>query len=111
MALVAQEAEPESCDLALNHVRADPGKPYTVEVQLNGKPTTMAEDTFKSLLPHIQLEPSSAKLVTYSQEKLHTRGQVSLNVAYGDQEASIPLVVVSGLVSPGRPFTGSPDLS
>ena len=97
-----QEAEPESCDLALNHVRADPGKPYTVEVKLNGKPTTMgvdtgasvslmAEDTFKSLLPHIQLEPSSAKLVTYSQEKLHTRGQVSLNVAYGDQEASMPL--------------------
>ena len=48
----------------------------------------MAEDTFKSLLPHIQLEPSSAKLVTYSQEKLHTLGQVSLNVAHGDQEAT-----------------------
>ena len=106
VALVAQEAEPESCDLALNHVRADSGKPYTVEVKLNRKPTTMevdtgasvslmAEDTFKSHLPHIQLEPSSAKLVTYSQEKLHTRGQVSLNVAYGDQEASMPLVVLS----------------
>ena len=39
VALVAKETEPESCDLALNHVRADPGKPYTIEVKLNGKPT------------------------------------------------------------------------
>ena len=45
MALVPKEAEPESCDLALNHVRADPGKPYTVEVMINGKPTAMEVDT------------------------------------------------------------------
>ena len=67
-----------------------------MEVDTGASVSLMAEDTFKSHLPHIQLEPSSAKLVTYSQEKLHTRGQVSLNVAYSDQEASVPLVLVSG---------------
>ena len=89
MALVASETEPEpDCDLALNHLQAEQGKPFVVYVKLNGKLTTMevdtgayvslmAEETFSSLFPHLQLEPSNVKLVTYSQEELCTRGQIS----------------------------------
>ena len=64
-----------------------------MEVDTGTSVSLMAEDTFNSLFPHLQLEPSKVKLVTYSQEEECTRGQVSLAVAYGDKRL---LVVVTG---------------
>ena len=108
VAMVTTEVESEEdSDLALNHIRAEPGKPYLVDISLNGKQTSMELDTgaslslmsetkFKDLFPNLDLQPSTARLVTYSQDALRTLGEVSMSVVYGDQKANLPLVVVSG---------------
>ena len=82
-------------------------KPFTVDVLLNGKPFSMELDTgatvsiisnatFQQVFPNVDLQPSSVKLHAYSGESISVLGQLKVNVTYGNQQAKLPLVVVSG---------------
>ena len=68
---------------SLNHIRAEPGQPYHVDLLIDGKPLSMEVDTGASLsliseatfrvhFPRGSLKPSRARLVTYSKENLAT---------------------------------------
>ena len=48
------------------------------------------------LFPEVELQPSTMRLVRYSQDDLRTIGRVSVSVVYGDQKAELPLEVASG---------------
>ena len=82
-------------------------KPFTVDVLLNGKPFSMELDTgatvsiisnatFQQVFPNVDLQPSSVKLHAYPGESISVLGQLKVNVTYGNQQAKLPLVVVSG---------------
>lgn len=92
---------------SLNKLNGKSVKPYIVEVQLDGKSLNMELDTgacislvsqttFSRLFPDKQLQPSTAHLSTYSGEEIVTVGEPDVSVSYKDQEAILPLVVVSG---------------
>ena len=83
--------------------------PYTVPVRLSGRALEMELDTgaavsvcseraFKKLWPSDgpPLEPCGQALKTYSGEPLSVRGQVMVDVQYGDVSVRLPLVIVGG---------------
>ena len=83
--------------------------PYTVPVRLSGRALEMELDTgaavsvcseraFKKLWPSDgpPLEPCGQTLKTYSGEPLSVRGQVMVDVQYGDVSVRLPLVIVGG---------------
>ena len=55
-----------------------------------------SEPQFKKLWPNNILEPSTIKLKTYSKEPLPVVGSVDVRVEYGEQSATLPLLVVKG---------------
>ena len=81
---------------SLNKVNGKSVKPYTVEVQLDGKSLSMELDTgacislvsqttFSRLFPDKQLQPLTAHLSTYSGEEIVTVGETDVSVSYKDQ--------------------------
>ena len=92
---------------SLNHIHAEPGQPYHVDLLIDGKPLSMEVDTGASLsliseatfrvhFPRGSLKPSRARLVTYSKENSATLGQMEVLVTYEEQQAVLPLIVVAG---------------
>ena len=82
-------------------------KPLQVEVVINGQPLSMeldkgaavtlvSEETFQSKWSNVTLQPSTARLHTYSGEPLPVVGQAEVKVQYGEQELRLPLIVVGG---------------
>ena len=81
-------------------------KPLQVEVVINGQPLSMeldtgavvtlvSEETFQSKWSNVTLQPSTARLHTYSGEPLPVVGQAEVQVQYGEQELKLPLIVCS----------------
>ena len=56
------------------------------------------EETYGQHWPQLQLEESNTQLKTYSEEFLGTLGSVNVDVCYGKQQVTLPLVVVKGSV-------------
>ncbi len=88
-------------------VARSPVKPLEVDVEINGQKLSMevdtgaavsliSETTFQKWWPGTPLEPSSARLQTYSGEPIAVVGQLEAEVKYGEQQAKVPLLVVEG---------------
>ena len=86
----------------LNYVTA---KPTGVEILLDGKPVTMELDTgapvslmsremLDNLFPGCTLQPCSLPMQTYLGEPVARQMQVE--VRYGEQQETLPLLVVEG---------------
>ena len=106
------QEEPDNLEFDLNNIRrlyqvnTNTDKPYTVDLKLNGKVLTMeidtgacvsliSEQTFKQLFPKKSLKPSKARLSTYSGQAITSKGEIDVIVTYGDQQATLPLIVVA----------------
>ena len=81
--------------------------PIKVEVLLDRKPVSMELDTgapvsliskkmLEDLLPEYTLQPCSLPMQTYLGEPITVAGQVQVEVCYGEQQETLPLVVVEG---------------
>ena len=81
--------------------------PLTISVKINEKQVLMeldtgaavslvSEDTRKQHWPEQQLRESTARLKTYSGEHLEVLGSMDVEVAYGEQQVILPLLVVKG---------------
>ncbi len=67
-----------------------------MEIDTGASRSIMSEPRFKKLWPNKILEPSEIKLKTYSQEPLPVVGSVDVRVKYGEQSATLPLLIVKG---------------
>ena len=96
----------EECSQALCNVKATPGRPLEVVVQLNGKLLLMEEDTGGSSVTCIGgnlLQPvqrtdvvtiCNSAICTYSGEPLPVLGGTKVKMQYQDQQAQLLLTVV-----------------
>ena len=82
-------------------------KPLTADLSINGVNVTMEIDTGAAmsvmsctqqlaLFPASKITPSSIVLRTYTTEKLHVIGEMTVTVKYQNQQATMPLFVVDG---------------
>ena len=80
----------------------------TMEVDTGASVSIMSETTYQKLWPegNFPLQPSDAKLRTYTGESLCILGSIPAHVQYADQEASRTLLVVSEMVQAGWEETG-----
>jgi len=73
-----------------------------IQVEINNKCVTMELDTgaimseksYHSLFPDLQLDESNIKLKSYSGQTIPVVGQANVAVKYGQQEKTLPLLVV-----------------
>ena len=93
--------------LALFHLDRPVTQPITVDVCIDGVSVNMEVDTGaamsvmthsqkQKLFPTAVLEHSSIVLRTYTTEKLQIMGEMTVCVEYGDQKATLPLLIVEG---------------
>ena len=79
-------------------------RPIRVEVQINGKPLLMEVDTgaavslisykkLKQVLPRVVIKKTNVVLRTYTSEVIPVRGEVQVNVSYGEQKKLLTLYV------------------
>ena len=106
----SEESSPDDDDEPLHQLHADTtqkSKPYRVDIGINGKPIKMEVDTGASVTiisertlqeqwPNLQLTPSEVKIRSYSGECIPVVGTVDVVVTHGNQEATLPLLVVKG---------------
>jgi len=82
-------------------------KPFEVELVIDDQPVSMEIDTgaslsiisaetCKTLWPDRRLQPSSARLKTYTGEILPVLGSLQVQVQHGNQQAQLPLLVIDG---------------
>lgn len=72
------------------------GDPFTMEVD-TGATVSIISDKTRSNSPNLQnltLQPSSAKLRTYTGETIPVLGELTVQVEYHGQKATLPLLVV-----------------
>lgn len=103
------------CEYPLFTLSASHTPSITISVKINDKQVLMeldtgaavslvsgaavslvSEDTHKQHWPEYQLQESTAKLKTYSGEHLEVLGSIDVQVAYGEQRVTLPLLVVKG---------------
>ena len=86
---------------------AKPTGPIKVDVLLDSKPVSMELDTgapvslmsrkmLDDLFPGYTLQPCSLPMQTYLGEPITVAGQMQVEVRYGEQKETLPLVVVEG---------------
>ena len=107
--LEATEADTESEEDMhyLKYMAAKPTGPIKVDVLLDSKPVSMELDTgapvslmsrkmLDDLFPGYTLQPCSLPMQTYLGEPITVAGQMQVEVRYGEQKETLPLVVVEG---------------
>ena len=70
-----------------------------MEVDTGASASLISMRTYQKLWPSSQappLDPTNAKLRTYTGEELALKGRLTVQVIYGQQEATLPLLVVDG---------------
>lgn len=80
-------------DMAVNKVQLQ------MEVDTGASIFLISEDTYKAFWPTLQrptLQPSARKLHTYTGEKVEVQGSLTVDVTYGSQQQTLPLLVVAG---------------
>ena len=104
---VVQEGGQDSNEHLSEYSLYQISKMQQVEVVINGQPPSMeldtvavvmvvSEETFQSKWSNVTLQPSVARLHTYSGEPLAVVGQAEVQVQYGEQELQYPLIIVGG---------------
>ena len=71
-------------------------KCVTVELDTGAAITIMSEKSYHSLFPGLQLDNSSVRLKSYSEQTILVVGQVDVAIKYDQQEKTLPLLVVQG---------------
>ena len=112
--LVSQDTEQIGSDTSdsyeMFNIRGTQGQPYRVTVQLNNCNLEMEIDTGASLSiisdetyqsfwtsqPKPELQPTTVKLHTYTQESITVLGSITVDVAYKGQSKTLSLLVVAG---------------
>ena len=72
------------------------GKPVEMEIDTGAAVSIMAERTYQQLFSHKPLQPSTVRLTTCTQSPIHVKGQLLVQVYYGQQTFDLTLVVVAG---------------
>ena len=72
-----------------------------MELDTGAAVSLVSEETYNQQWPQQhwaqqQLEESNTRLKTYSREYLETLGNINVSVCYGDQQVTLPLVVIKG---------------
>lgn len=95
----------------MNVIETQTSQPFSVEIQLNKKPVTMEIDTgaslsimskhtYQSAWPTESnappLQPSSAKLHTYTGESITVLSSINVNVIFWDYNTLLELLIVKG---------------
>ena len=67
-------------------------------MELDTGPTVslISAKTFYQLFPGVKVEPSTTQLHSYAGEPIAVRGQVEVEVRYGEQLFKLPLVIMNG---------------
>lgn len=65
-----------------------------MELDTGSTISLVSEERYRQLWPDRTLQMSNAKLQMYSGEQLEVLGSVDTTVHYGEQPASLPLLVV-----------------
>ena len=108
--LLKEREEPPDATYTLFHVPETAATPLLVTVLVNKvelptevdtgtSESIISETTYDTLWSDSQrptLKPSSRKLRTYTGEELKIRGYLDMTVTYGEQSATLPLLVVAG---------------
>ena len=84
---------PMTVCLTLNGTKLD------MEVDTGASASLISMQTYNKLWPSATappLKPTDAKLRTYTGEELTLKGRLTVRVVYGQQEATLPLLVVDG---------------
>ena len=74
------------------------GKPLVVEVDTGAQlfPSYLKRLMYDTLFSHVLLNQASVGLHTYTGESISIRGEISVNVCYGNQTKQLSLMVVKG---------------
>ena len=67
-----------------------------MELDTGAAVSLVSEETYNQHWPQQQLEESNTRLKTYSREYLETLGNINVSVCYGNQQVTLPLVVIIG---------------
>ena len=59
------------------------GKPVEMEIDTGADVSIMAERTYQQLFSHKPLQPSTVRLTTYTQSPIQVKGQLPVQVYYG----------------------------
>ena len=104
---VDQTEPPTKNEYPLFTISVSQSTPIVVSVRINSKSVNMeldtgaavsliSQDTYHQHWPQLELEESNTQLKTYSGEFLETLGRVNVDVCYGEQQMTLPLVIVKG---------------
>ena len=109
------EEEDEEEVFPMYRISQSPVKPVVVNIAINNHPvemeldtgasvSLMSEEDFQELQGSgVTLQPSSAKLFTYTGDRIQIVGQANVKVDYKGQEATLPLLVTK---DKGPPLLG-----
>ena len=89
--------------LRTTSARRSPIVPVTIESQAlemeldtGADVSLISEETYNQRWKHIPLQESTTTLRSYSGDLIGVKGQMEVNVTYGDQHRKLPLLVVKG---------------
>jgi len=93
--------------MGINRVEGRSSHPITVMLEVQGKPVVMevdtgaavsiiSEETYNTLFSQVPIKQASVGLCTYTGESIAIRGEILVDVHYGDQKKTLSLVVVKG---------------
>lgn len=71
-------------------------KPLVMEIDTGASVSLVSEETWKKTFLDVPLEHSEVRLSTYSGEGIGVLGKKMVQVKYGSQKCSLPLIVVEG---------------
>ena len=70
-----------------------------MEVDTGASASIISDETYKRVWSNIKcprLTPSNRKLRTYTKEEVTVLGSLEVDVVYGDQRATLPLLIIAG---------------
>ena len=90
--ILGQRPSPLVVKVRLNEVE------LCMEVDTSASASIISEQTYERLWPEERprLTPSSRKLRTYTGEELEVLGTLQVEITYGEQQKTLPLLVVAG---------------
>ena len=67
-----------------------------MELDTEADVSLISEETYLRLFKQVPLQESRTSLRSYSGSVIGVKGQMDVNVSYGDQHKRLPLLVIAG---------------